>query len=501
MPGLGGLSGLGGVYGGYIQAEGDEATARKKKYEIDQQQAGDLAFGKTLQLLGQNQGAPPGVQPPMGQPPGQPPMGGPQGGMPPQGPPPQMQAPMGGSPPQGMQPGMPPQGGQPMRPPMPPPQMQPQGQPPMGGAPQGGMQGPPQGGPGMPPGGGQQGPALDWRQVFQKVQQANPGAPPNVLAAAVDRFLPLMNQQSQMEWKQQSMLLQQERLGMQSDRIGMEQERINTQRQALGLPPLGPGGISQTQAGSPENKSGPQAIGQAIVDYKQPPTMTGLYRQGPAVRGYLAEKGFNLAKAQQDWQAQTKLTATMNGPQQVRFRQLEKSVEPFLDELKDLSEKMDQSGMNLWNEAKLKAESELRGNTPQGQLATQYLTAFAGIRGELAQLENGGYAPTDASWKTAFEQINAARGVKAQLAAIEEIKKIIGYRIQGMDSVGGNIPGQDNPYSKKQPGVSATGEPTKASGWSQDSGATPTGPQKVDRAAAKKAGYTDQEIDEFEKGQ
>jgi hypothetical protein len=499
MPGLGGLSGLGGVYGGYIQAEGDEATARKKKYDIDQQQAADMAFGRTLQLLGGGQGQQQGGM--------QPPMGGPPPGMPPQGQPP-MQGPPPGQPPQGM----PPPQGQPMRPPMPPPQMQQPGQPPMGGPPGGGMQPPmqrsqmpPQQPPqGMPPGGaqGQQGPALDWRQVFQKVQQANPGAPPNVLAAAVDRFLPLMNQQSQMEWKQQSMLLQQERLGAMSDRLGMEQERINTQRQALGLPPLGAEGISQTEAGAPKSKlSGPEAIGQAIIDYKQPPVMTGLYRQAPAVRAYLAEHDFNMAKAMQDWQAQTRLTQTMNGPQQVKFRQLEKSVEPFLAEIGDLSEQLDQGGMTLWNEAKLKAESELRGNSPTGQLATRYLTAFGAIKGEVAQLENGGYAPTDASWQAAYDQLNSARGVKAQLAAIEEIKKIIGYRIQGMDSVGGNIPGQDNPYSKKQPGVSATGEPTNKKGWSDDSGATPTGPQKVDRAAAKKAGYTDKEIDEFEKGQ
>ena len=78
--------------------------------------------------------------------------------------------------------------------------MGPQGRPPMpmqsGGGqpppmPQQPMGGPPTGPPQMPGGqpGGQSGmqqrPALDWRVVFQKVQEANPGAPPQVLAAAV----------------------------------------------------------------------------------------------------------------------------------------------------------------------------------------------------------------------------------------------------------------------------------------------------------------------------
>jgi hypothetical protein len=54
------------------------------------------------------------------------------------------------------------------------------------------------------PGGGMPGgqPHLDWRTVAQKVTQANPGLPPNAIAAAVDRFMPLMSQQSLAEWRQ-----------------------------------------------------------------------------------------------------------------------------------------------------------------------------------------------------------------------------------------------------------------------------------------------------------
>ena len=217
MPGLGGLAGLSNAYSGYNQGVGEEATARAKKYAIDMQQAGDAAFGRTLMML--NQGQQGGQQMP-----GQPPMG-PLGGAPPM-PPGQPPAP----PPQ-----MPMQQGQPQpmpqaRPPMP---VQPGGAPPPP-MPQQSMGGPPAG-PSQMPGGGQPGgqpgmqqrPALDWRVVFQKVQEANPGAPPQVLAAAVDKFLPLMNAQSQQEWRMVGLQLKEMQLQQGQERINQGQERVN----------------------------------------------------------------------------------------------------------------------------------------------------------------------------------------------------------------------------------------------------------------------------------
>jgi hypothetical protein len=67
----------------------------------------------------------------------------------------------------------------------------------------------------MPPGGQQQGGfgtpgqgPLDWRMALQAIQRANPGAPPNVLAAAVDGMIPMMTLQSQQQWREQRLMLQ-----------------------------------------------------------------------------------------------------------------------------------------------------------------------------------------------------------------------------------------------------------------------------------------------------
>src|SRR5216684_2484137 len=212
MAGLGGaLAGLSAMYGGYKQGEMDE-------FKIDDAKRGELAkvaMGNALKMLGagpQGQGG--GGLPQMGgQPPGMPP------GQPSQ--PMQQPSPVGGQ-------GLPGPGGMPPRPgmgmPSGGPSQGPGGMPQMGGPPQmpppgaggpGGMSGglpPGMGGPspqGMQQPGGRQ---LDWRQLVQAVQQSNPNIKPDVLAEAVNQFLPMMNAQSQQEWRQVSLQIREQAL-------------------------------------------------------------------------------------------------------------------------------------------------------------------------------------------------------------------------------------------------------------------------------------------------
>ncbi len=91
-----------------------------------------------------------------------------------------------------------------------PPQMPPPG----AGGPGGMSGGPPPGMGGPSPQGMQQpgGRQLDWRQLVQAVQQSNPNIKPDVLAEAVNQFLPMMNAQSQQEWRQVSLQIREQAL-------------------------------------------------------------------------------------------------------------------------------------------------------------------------------------------------------------------------------------------------------------------------------------------------
>ena len=194
------LSGLSAVYPGYQQADSNDAQTRLKKAQAtgaETELAGDAAFGNTLKMFQQQV---PGAQP----------MPGVQGQGPPMGP----QMAQGPQAPAPGQPSVPMRPQQPMQP-----QMPQGGQPPMGGAPAQPQGQPQMQQPGMQGGQGQ----LDWRVIMGKVAQANPNAPPQVLAAAVNKFLPLMNQQAQMEWKNVS-------LALAAQRANTGQESADTRR-------------------------------------------------------------------------------------------------------------------------------------------------------------------------------------------------------------------------------------------------------------------------------
>jgi hypothetical protein len=222
-----GLSGLAGVYPGFTQGMETEY----KLGDMKRNELAKVAMGNALQLLSGGQGGPqqqpqgpppqpfaqgPSPQQPQPQmPPGGPrPPGAPPGGMPPPG------GPQAGGAPMPMRPPMPPGGGgpgmggppgMPLRPPMMPP-----------AGPQGGMQPrPPMPPPGqMPPGGQQQG-QLDWRQLVQAVKQANPDIKPDVMAEAVNQFLPLMSMQSQQEWRMVSLQIREQQLEQRERQVMM----------------------------------------------------------------------------------------------------------------------------------------------------------------------------------------------------------------------------------------------------------------------------------------
>lgn len=589
-------SGLTGIQPGYNQ-----------EYDQSLQQMSDIAVGRTLQALSQNPG-----NVGMGQPPGAPPMGG----MPPQMPPQSIggggqntigSPPMGVPAPQGGPAGMPPNamGGPPMapQPQMPPPGATPRG---VGMSPAPGpppqmpqqQQMPPQ--PPQPVEYGQQqqpSPQLDWRQIIQKVQQANPGAPPQVIAGAVNKFVPLMNAASAQEWrmvseqlrfqqqqnqldiaglragvtergqdiradtvqqqivsretiakmtvderreayqagiisKQQMDDANREERGREADQRAQVQERgqdvtkrgqdiradtaqqaetgrqqrfetnlaerekaaaakeqeakarqdlsvkmklaqINEKRRAAGLSDLNEedfkkGNIPADFVANRPPQNPDEKNADDIAAFKRPPILSGwggmgLPREqqaGTQNALQIRHPEFDQSQAVLDWQAEYRLAGNMNSTQQVRFRALQKSIDPLLDRIGELSKQMDLYGIPELNEVEM-AKLRRQGNTPKGQLLARYETAFAAARGEIANFENGGYAPTDASWKTAYEQLDSARGIRAQQAALNEIRKITSYRIQGMDAVGGGLqPGGPNPYSpggsnqpQQQPGI------------------------------------------------
>lgn len=187
-------------------------------------------------------------------------------------------------------------------------------------------------------------------------------------------------------------------------------------------------------------------VAQAIQNGDQPPVLTGLYRNGMAVKAQLEKNGFNVANAQVEWTRAQKQIAALNGPQMTRFVGLASSVTNTIDEVNDLSSKMALGGIPALNRAELAAYVQADGNSENGQLATRYLTAVNTLKEEFANLAQGGYAPTESAWGLANQQINGNFGVKQLGASLNEVQRLVKYRVQAVPGLSTEGPGTPNRY-------------------------------------------------------
>ena len=188
------------------------------------------------------------------------------------------------------------------------------------------------------------------------------------------------------------------------------------------------------------------SISGAIQSGDQPPILTGLYGMSGPIRQTLAESGFDLSKAQLEWTRAQKQIQSLNGPQMTRFVGLAQSVTNTIDNVRDLAGQMNQSGVPALNQIELAAYVQANGNSPKGQLAAQYLAGVNTLKEEFANLANGGYAPTEAVWKLANSQINGNYGVKELNASLDEIQRLIKYRVNAVPGLSTIGPGAANIY-------------------------------------------------------
>lgn len=199
-------------------------------------------------------------------------------------------------------------------------------------------------------------------------------------------------------------------------------------------------------------------IADAIIKGDQPPTLTGLYKQGAGVRAALARKGFNLETAQLEDARIRQQVKSLNGVQNTKFITLAGTVQQEIDRVGDLADQLDQGGIPKLNYLKLQAYAQTNGNSQQGQLTAKYLTAVNNLKETFAQASNGGYAPTDPAWKLADQQVNGDYGRDQLKASLGEVRRAVGMRVRAISDFGGIGPGSPNRYLPGgQPGGQAPG--------------------------------------------
>lgn len=188
------------------------------------------------------------------------------------------------------------------------------------------------------------------------------------------------------------------------------------------------------------------AIVDAIASGKQPPVFTGLYKNTKAIRAEAARRGIDVSELQLEWKSAQKQVQSLNGPQMVKYKALAGSVINTIDEVRNLSEQMKNSGIPALNSAKIQTLIKTEGNTPAGQLATRYQAAVNTLKEEFANLANGGYAPTEPAWALANQQINGNYGVNQLSAGLTEVQRLIRYRMNAIPNMNTLGPGANNKY-------------------------------------------------------
>lgn len=193
-----------------------------------------------------------------------------------------------------------------------------------------------------------------------------------------------------------------------------------------------------------------QPIIDGIKSGDLPPVTTGLYGRAAAVKAGLAKEHFNLTQAFLEYQAAQKQVQSLNGPQMTRYAGLAVGVVNTIDRVKELADQLHNSGVPTFNQAKLTALIQTRGNTPQGQLAVRYVGAVNTLKEEFANLANGGYAPTEPAWKLANQQINGNYGDRELGASLDEVQRLIKYRLNAIpnfNTLGPNAPNRYKPQA------------------------------------------------------
>ena len=193
----------------------------------------------------------------------------------------------------------------------------------------------------------------------------------------------------------------------------------------------------------------------AIASGRQPPVFTNLGRGAvpAAVKAELERRGLNVSELQNEWQRAQAQIKSVNGSQMTRYTGLYKSVDNTIDEANSLAAQMQLSGVPVANKLELLKYIQTEGNSPNGQLATKYMTTINTLKEEFANLAQGGFAPTEPAWELANQQINGNYGVKQLGASLGEVKRLAGLRyhaIPGMDTVG---PDAANRYLPQQSGA------------------------------------------------
>lgn len=208
------------------------------------------------------------------------------------------------------------------------------------------------------------------------------------------------------------------------------------------------------QAGAQDKRDQEAAIPdtvQGIIDGTIPPDRAGLGRNAGwlKIQAQLAKKGFNLAKAELDWQAAKRYVSSVNSAQQLRIREAASTLSQMIPDVQAKYTDWKRAGgaatgIKVFNRAALQTAKNLPGKA--GAAAQALDTQIADMVSELGQVYMGGNSPTDHALDLAQRNLSGDWNQEQFDAAIKLLQTNLGYRVNSIMNAGiaGETPG--SPY-------------------------------------------------------
>lgn len=181
-------------------------------------------------------------------------------------------------------------------------------------------------------------------------------------------------------------------------------------------------------AGSTE--SDPKDIAAGIIRGELPPTTKGLYRNAGPVLAELGRQGFNLQRAESDWNAVQKHIGTLNGSQQERLRQSITSASDMVDKVDQLYSEWKQvgaeSGIKVFNRASLAVAKNLPGRA--GAVAQALDAQIADLTADLGNIYMGGNSPTERALELAGKSLQSDWNDQTFTEGVKQIRSNVKIR-------------------------------------------------------------------------
>lgn len=224
------------------------------------------------------------------------------------------------------------------------------------------------------------------------------------------------------------------------------------------------GGIPDisTAAASPPPKdwkgqwtgSDAQWTASAIINGDQPPTLTGLYGGAKQVRSQLAQQGFDLTRATEDYTAQLQLLKTVNQQSIQKQRAAIVFLQQGLDKVDQLAQQWGGGNIPAVNAARqFFASQGLQGEDLNKQV-NLFKQQVIDMTAEIATVFRQGNTPTDDTLKLAQQELSTDMPLDTFLASVDLLRTNMQYRLNSLQLVAGSAPlgtPMDNPYTQAPP--------------------------------------------------